>query len=328
VKVPERFSSARACSRFAGAIFGEGAQAIRFVRSIDFRLGRVEYGVIRLLFFILVCGSALHAELPDIHTVPLDSAMPRVSSGEPGAGRRVSQVTAGWEGTEVHHLLCLPSNWKSGQKLPVLVEYAGNGGYKNAFGDVSEGTVEGSHLGWGISAGRDFIWVCLPYVEVDEMGKRNAIKWWGNVEETKRYCIATVNDVCKRWGGDAERVVLCGFSRGSIGCNFIGLGDDEIAKLWRAFVCHSHYDGVIEKWPYQGADRASALQRLQRLGNRPQWISHEGSTEATERYLKSTGVVGNWSFHALPFRNHTDDWVLRDLPLRAQLREWIAAAIR
>ncbi|MCP5559612.1 MAG: hypothetical protein H7A55_17845 [Verrucomicrobiaceae bacterium] len=284
--------------------------------------------MIKFLLFIGLSASALHAELPDIHAVPMDLKVPAVTSGEPSAGSRVSQVTAGWEGTAVHHLLCLPSDWTAGAKLPVLVEYAGNGGYKNAFGDVSAGTVEGSNLGWGISAGRGFIWVCLPYVEVDEKGKRNAIKWWGNLAETKRYCVATVKDVCARWGGDAERVILCGFSRGSIGCNFVGLGDDEIAKLWRAFVCHSHYDGVIEKWPYSGADRASALRRLQRLGSRPQWISHEGSTAATEAYLKRTGISGHWTFHALPFRNHTDDWVLRDLLLREQLREWIAATIK
>ena len=147
------------------------------------------------------------------------------------------------------------------------------------------------------------------------------------MQETKRYCLATVRDVCARLGGDPARVVLCGFSRGSIACNFIGLHDEEIAALWRGFICHSHYDGVSEKWPYPGADRASALERLRRLGGRPQWISHEGSVDATREWLLSTGVAGDWTFAPVPFRNHSDRWVLRDLPLRARLREWWQALV-
>lgn len=267
------------------------------------------------------------AELPDIHAVPCDLAVPPAASEPPSPGVRARAVTAGWKGTEVHHLLYLPTDWTPSARLPVIVEYAGNGGFKNAYGDVSEGTVEGSHLGYGVSGGRGFIWICMPFVEVDANGKRNAVKWWGDVTETKRYCIATVKDVCSRFGGDPHRVILAGFSRGSIACNFIGLHDDEIAKLWCAFICHSHYDGVREGWPYAGADRASALERLKRLRDRPQWISHEGGTQATEAYLRSTGVQGRWTFQTLPFHNHTDSWVLRELPIRKALREWVAALV-
>jgi hypothetical protein len=46
--------------------------------------------------------------------------------------------------------------------------------------------------------------------------------------------------------------------------------DDEIAKLWKAFVCYSHYDGESTGWPYPDADKLSAIGRLKRLGGRPQ----------------------------------------------------------
>jgi acetyl esterase/lipase len=277
-------------------------------------------------FFVLLLAMA-KAELPDLSSVTPDLVTPITEGIAPAPGKRVRQTTSGWEGTEVHHTLYLPRDWKAGAKHPVIVEYAGNGGYKNKFGDVSEGTVEGSNLGYGLSGGQKFIWVCMPYIETKNGRKQNAALWWGDVEETKRYCLATVSDVCAKHGGDSSRVVLAGFSRGSIGCNFIGLHDDEISKLWRAFICHSHYDGVRESWPYAGADRASALVRLKRLQGRPQWISHEGGAEATKDYLEQTGVKGDFTFVTMPFRNHSDQWALRDIPERKQAREWLARVI-
>src|SRR5439155_3747591 len=103
----------------------------------------------------------------------------------------------------------------------------------NKFGDVSLGTVEGSNLGYGLSGGSNFLWLCLPYVKVAGGRKENAITWWGDMEETVRYCKQSVRWVCEQFGGDTNRVVLAGFSRGAIAGNFIGLHDDEIAELWR-----------------------------------------------------------------------------------------------
>ena len=281
----------------------------------------------RSLILLLLLTALVRAELPDLSSVVTDLVTPKVEEGTPAAGKRVTQTTKGWEGTAVHHALYLPTDWKPGVKHPVIVEYAGNGGYKNKFGDVSEGTVEGSNLGYGLSAGRQFIWVCMPYIEMKDGKKQNAPLWWGDVEETVRYCLATVRDVCASYGGEADNVFIAGFSRGAIGCNYIGLHNDEISRLWRGFICHSHYDGVRENWPYAGADRASALVRLQRLNGRPQWISHEGGPQATEAYLKQTGVKGDFTFVTMPFRNHSDQWTLRDIPERRQAREWLAKVL-
>jgi hypothetical protein len=268
-------------------------------------------------------------ELPDVTSVAADLEVPVMVMDAPEAGKRVRAVTTGWEGTEVHHSLWLPPEWTATTRWPVVVELAGNGGYKNKYGDACDGSVAGCRLGYGMSGGRGMIWVSAPFVEVAGDGaKRNAEKWWGDVEETKRYLRATVAEVCAQFGGDPERVVLAGFSRGSIGCHYIGLHDEEMSRLWRAFVCHSHFDGVIEKWPYPEADRGSALERLKRLGNRPEWISHEGGTGQTEAYLKDTGVQGAWTFVAMPYRNHTDAWVLRPIPERARLWAWLAEALK
>lgn len=262
---------------------------------------------------------------PDISTVPRDLVTPAMTTGAPAPGRRVRVTPPEYEGTEVHHALYLPTDWRAGRTYPVIVEYAGNGPYRNRFGDVCTGKVEDCNLGYGLSGGRGVIWVCLPCVAKD--GKRNQLKWWGDVEATVRYCRTVVPRVCEEYGGDPSKVVLAGFSRGSVACNFIGLHDDETARLWRGFVCHSHYDGV-RKWGYAGGDRRAATERLARLWGRPQFISHEVSVEKTRGYLDGTGVDGDFTFRAIPYRNHTDSWVLRDIPERAAARKWLAEVLK
>ena len=197
-----------------------------------------------LVVSVFMSFSAIAAEKP----VP-DLTVPATEEGVPAPGKRVKVVAEKYRGTDVHHVLYLPTGWKRGKRYPVLVEYAGNK-YK-----TSLGTVEGSSLGYGISGGKGFIWVCMPYVSRDH--KHNQLNWWGDVNATVEYCKATVKDICKNYGGDPEKLFICGFSRGAIACNYIGLHDDEIAALWRGFIVHSHYDGV-RKWGYSGSDRTSA----------------------------------------------------------------------
>ncbi|MEA3208828.1 MAG: hypothetical protein QOE70_1885 [Chthoniobacter sp.] len=278
-------------------------------------------------YFVLNPGEVLdlitrRAALSDITTLPADLQVPALTQEEAAAGRRVRKTTPGWEQTGVYHALYLPANWTPGGVFPVLVEYPGNGGYRNQFGDTCDGTVDGCHLGYGISGGRDYIWIAMPFVKVEGDRKENATLWWGDAEETAAYCVATVRQVCREFGGDEKAVVLSGFSRGSIACNYIGLRNGTIAPLWRAFICHSHYDGV-RKWPYPDSDERSAMARLERLQGRPQFISHEGSTAETRRYLEGTGMRAAFTYVDLPFRNHTDQWALRDCEPRRQVRAWL-----
>ncbi len=277
---------------------------------------------------IAVAFASPAAELPDLKSVPKDLETPRMVEGAPRPGLRVKAVTPGYETTAVHHALYLPSNWSLDKKFPVIFEYAGNGNYSNKFGDVSLGTVDGSNLGYGISGGSNFIWVCLPYVKITNNQLANANVWWGDVETTVTYCKRTVRYVCEKFGGDTNALFLAGFSRGAIACNFLGLHDEEIAKLWRGFIAHSHYDGVKTTWPYTGADRASALTRLQRLHGRPQFITQEGSTAVTKSYLAQVAENGAFTFVDIPYRNHRDDWVLRDILERRRVREWIADVLK
>lgn len=259
----------------------------------------------------------LAEDVRDIDSVQPDLVTPSVTDHAPGPGLRVKQINRNYSGTQVHHLLYLPTDWVKGKKYPVIVEYAGN------LWKTSPGTVEGSNLGYGISGGKGVIWICMPFV--DTKNRANADTWWGDVDATVDYCKQTVRRVCEEYGGDSSNVFLAGFSRGAIACNFIGLHDDEIASLWRGFICHSHYEGV-RTWP--GSTPEGAKERLRRLDGRPQFISHEESVDPTKQYLTKALPNGNFTFLALPFQTHTDAWVLRDIPERKTLREWFKNTLK
>jgi poly(3-hydroxybutyrate) depolymerase len=167
----------------------------------------------RLLAAVLFLPTLLAAELPDIRSVPADLEVPALSAGPPAAGKRVRHGLG---------VLYLPADWKADVKWPVIVELAGNGGYTNKFGDVSTGQPEGSNLGYGLSTGRGFIWLCVPYLNT--RGDQIAIKWWGDAPDhdpqpTLRNLREAVTSVCREFSGDESRVVLAGFSRGAIACN-------------------------------------------------------------------------------------------------------------
>lgn len=228
------------------------------------------------------------------------------------------------KGVYANHLY-LPTNWNANQKWPVLIELPGNGGYRNEHGDECSGT-DGC-LAFGLSGGYGAICVNVPFLTND--GNSLQTTWWGDaptydMQPTLTNLKNAISEVCEKYHGDPNRVILVGFSRGSIAVNALGLSSDETAGLWKAAVCFSHYDGVRE-WPFAGSDAASALTRLQRLGNKSQFIISESPDQLaqTRAYLDKTGVKGNWTFATTGFINHDDRWALRPSPARDQIRAWL-----
>ena len=267
--------------------------------------------IVVLLCLFTVTSTSTSAR--DIDSLLPDLRTPAITDGKPAPGKRARQFLKEYEGTGVFHALYLPTDWQPGRKFPVIVEFTGNK-YRSSKGIVAE-----SDLGYGLSGGKGVIWVCVPYVNRKEM--KNQPTWWGDVNATVDYCKQTVKLVCKKHGGDPDNVFLAGFSRGAIACNFIGLHDDEIASLWRGFICHSHYDGV-RTGGYAGSDRHAATERLKRLGDRPQFISQENNVKTTQDYLSQAYPEGNFTYLSIKGVSHTDTWVLRDVPERKQLRDW------
>ncbi len=263
---------------------------------------------------------AAHAD--DRPTVE-DLVTPEMTTEQPAAGRRVRQVALEYEGTEVYHALYLPEDWKPDGNYPVMVEYTGN-----KFDECgSTGEVKDANLGYGLTGGKGFIWVAMPYI--DQGGTRNALTWWGDRQATIDYCKVNVPRICEQFGGDPNCVFICGFSRGAIGASYIGLADDEIASLWKGMFTHDHFDGQ-RMWNYPESDRPSALARLARLNGRPVLVSGESN-----EFLRDHLELARFTFLRPPVAEifkipegkvihpHTDLWMHRESQYREQARRWL-----
>ena len=273
---------------------------------------------------------------PELSSKAADLTVPETTDNAPAPGRRVRQWLPRYQGTQVYHVLYLPTNWKAGERYPVIVEYAGNGsGQTENSGDVCSGLPESSNLGYGVSGGKGFLWVCVPYV--DKSAKKNAVLWFGDVPATIDYCLETVRNVCEQWGGDPGAVFVAGFSRGAMACNYIGLHNDRIADVWLGFIPYSFYDGLLDWKDFEGADKASALERLKRLRGRASCICEEkklfgkawtNGTNWTRNHLTKNAPADPFTYVNIPYRNHNDAWVLRDISARKQVRDWVADVLK
>lgn len=260
--------------------------------------------------------------------IAFELTTPVMTNESPGAGKRVRQTAPEYRGTGVHHALYLPTNWKRNSRFPVIVEYTGN---QWAPGN-STGKVKDANLGFGLSGGKDFIWVVMPCV--DSANKKNAIRWWGDREATIEYCKQNLPRICKQFGGDPENVLLCGFSRGAIAAGYIGLADDDIAKLWKAVFTHDHFDGE-RKWNYPKSDRASALKRLSRLNGRPVLVSGTNAKKTWDSFLAKHATLAKFKVLNVPVKEiiaipkgkvihqHTDLWMHQPSSFREQARTWL-----
>ena len=158
--------------------------------------------------------------------------MPEVTQSEPAAGKRVRHKLPAYKNTDIAHVMYLPENWEPGKLYPIIVEYPGNVFYHKYC--HSTGYAEQGRIAYGLSRGRDFICVNMPFVA--EEGRYEQPNGWGSPEKTIDYCLKTVRYICENYGGDPSAVFYTGFSRGSIACNYIALRDDRIADVWLAFV--------------------------------------------------------------------------------------------
>ncbi|QDU41127.1 hypothetical protein Mal4_54920 [Maioricimonas rarisocia] len=278
----------------------------------------------------LLSVSALVLALLSAATVPADDqpqpadlVTPEMTDQPPAAGRRGRQIAPDYAGTDVYHALYLPVDWKPGGTYPVIVEYTGNRFPTSG----STGEVKDANLGYGLTGGVGSIWVSMPYIE--KGGKANALTWWGDRQATIDYCKTTLPRICDQFGGDPERLFLCGFSRGAIAVSYIGLADDEIASFWKGFITHDHFDGQRE-WNYPQSDRTSALERLARLKGRPVLVCGGGNA-----FLHDHLELADFTFLRPPIDEifdiperkvihpHTDLWMHRDSEYRDRARAWL-----
>ncbi|WP_158969894.1 hypothetical protein [Paraglaciecola sp. L3A3] len=271
----------------------------------------------------------------------LQLSLPTLTEGLPRAGIKVSVTAPEYQGTQVYHTLYLPDDWsaekvKQGQTWPVMFEYTGNKYAKSG----STGEVKDAAFGYGLTAGK-YIWVSLPYISANK--SENQLTWWGDKEATVNYAKANVPRVLQSFGGEPSAVFLCGFSRGAIAVNYLGLHDDEIAQLWSGFIVHDHFDGEQEwkgtSWgsPFATYQKAAA-ERLKRVNGRPYLItsvpSHSQSTKTfIQQYMAKTEnftyldvntrkIFGTFP-NGITKGGHTDKWPLVPSEYRIQAWQWL-----
>lgn len=265
----------------------------------------------------------------DLHT-------PVMETEDPAPGRRVRVTRSEYQESDVHHSLYLPPEWTAravaaGQRFPLIVEYTGN--FHPPSG--STGLVSDANLGYGMTGGRGWIWVVMPCV--DPAAGKNAIRWWGDIEETVRYCRETIREIMDGYGGDPNAVIICGFSRGAIGAGYIGLHNDEIASLWSGFATHDHFDGVRD-WDYPGGSVEEGAVRLRRLGGRPVLVCSgmgDENAQEVEGRLRHFSDYATFTFLRVPVpeilripeevpHQHTDLWLHTPSRERGTVRAWFA----
>ena len=296
----------------------------------------------------------------DIRSVPADLFVPNISASfsQPMPGNRVLVSLPNWlDGnlSAAYFMLYLPTDFVMNRvkPYPVIIELPGNGPYSSPWGDTSNGRPDDTFLGYGISEGRGAIWAAVPFLTSN--GLFDQTYWWGcpinNTEggfspqpppvwmnnykgclnstdttKSREYLRAVVAYVITTFNGDASRVVLAGFSRGAIGVNYIGLGDDETAAIWRGSIAYAHYDGQAEdlRWPYPDNNPDAAYARLKRLGARPQFVCSEldSTFNQTKPFIDGAGFFVNVTYAPTGFCNHNSEWVLRPSKARDMLREW------
>jgi hypothetical protein len=278
---------------------------------------------------------ALHTSRNDVHVTLHDVFMPPLTTGAPAPGRWVRQTLPEYAGTAAYHCVYLPADWQPGRRFPVLAGFPGNGPYRNRYGDRSGGLPEDNPMGVGVSGGRGFIVLGLGYLDTRQNLQPTG-NWWGDVPATLAYTQAAVRFVCGTYGGDPQAIVLFGFSRSAIGASFLGLHDDTIAPLWRAFLCYDGWESQADmardwyrhgrsSFGYDPADfgGTGVARRFARLAGRPLFIlGGRGAVEAlNEPHRFPVRLL------AKPHRNHHTSWALRDTPERAAIRDWLAREV-
>ena len=314
-----------------------------------------------VLNYLLICGlfaqskeNTINVDLkgrqPDLTVYEYAFKKPNIKDGVPLAGKLVRQKLPEFKNTKIHHLIYLPKNWTPQKKYPVIFEYNGQGSYVD----------ETRACGYGISGGTDFIWVVLPFVTENNTTETN--NWWGETKHTVGYAKKAVAFICENFGGDKNRIVLTGHSRGAIACNYIGLYDEDIASLWTAMIPISHYDGRTDwRWAGMTVEDATigARERIHRLGKTPQLICGEyhlrtnhtdandlkavregaysdmavaikeldlvplSEIEGVRDFVKKNYPQGNITFLDLPFVNHSNAFLFMDVPERKMIRDWL-----
>lgn len=267
--------------------------------------------------YLVACGTADEWGRPSGH---LD--VPDMTDGSPTPGRRGRYRLAVDVKNEIYCVLYFPPLWQPGRRYPVIAEYPGNIFYRDR-ACWSTGRPEQCQMGYGISSGSNAIWVSLPFVDRDNGAIAESGFGSNKGEDTTDYAVAVIEDIVRNWGGDQNNLFLCGFSRGSIACGYIGLRNDKIAKLWKGIIGCQHYDG--SKW--KESSMAEAVKRPTRFQGKA-IFQVDNSQERYQPVADATDPSVFWIWRRSGLGAHATTMFLDDRPLMKDLRVWFRNLVK
>ena len=104
---------------------------------------------------------------------------------------------------------------------------------------------------------------------------------------------------------------LSGFSRGAIACGYIGLANDQIAKLWKGIIACQHYDGSA----WQQSTMASAIERAPRFrGEAIFQVDNESHKADFRQLISHTDPSVEWTWVSSGLGNHATAMFLDERP--------------
>ena len=267
--------------------------------------------------------------------------VPDMTDGTPEAGKRVKVTPPEYTGTQVYYSLYLPKGYSKRKQYPVIVEYTGN--YWPTSG--STGEVKDANLGYALAEELEAIWVVMPYISED--GLSNQITWWGSVKLTTEFCIKNLRRICMKYKGNPAEIFICGFSRGAVGVNYLGLHNEEMADIWLGFFTHDGYDGLKEYNTNWGKPhvkyRRDAAKRIKRLDGRTALICQNKNIEEIKDYIEENNFSDLADFTFMPVavneiitdipnedikHQHTDKWLCYNSQKAKDVFKWFRTVIK
>jgi lysophospholipase L1-like esterase len=249
-----------------------------------------------------------------------DDIKPLMITGNPTPGQLVKQYGEETVSQNIYHALYLPKNYTPGKLYPVIVEYPCNEWYGLT------GKVEDANMGYYLSGGQDYIWVIMPVIDSASLNNLNT--GWGSNSNTIKYLKTNLRKVLETYGGDPSKVILTGFSRGAVNCNFMGTNNDDVADIWLGFLPFAHMDGGL----IPDHTDTNGMTRVGRTYGRSTFVAYGEKDDAgSKNSLVGYNNLMNWGYPtekcAIPDMTHTDLWVKFDNPSRQKARKWLQDTI-
>jgi hypothetical protein len=238
--------------------------------------------------------------------------LPIIEEGLPTPGKLVRVYLD--EYPEAYYVVFLPYNFKDAEReWPMVFESPGN-----TYKEISSGFPDEIFLGYGLTRGMDYICVGVPFIDEDGRILRSYCR---EPMATVNFWLAVLEDLNEKFHIDNDRILLSGFSRGSVSTSYIGNYNDSISTKWAAYFAHSHFDGCCQTVlgsPKERINRIKTKKVLISVGEND--IAKKCSKEAYERLIDD-GISA--TYIEIPNLDHSPAWLLEESESAEKARRWL-----